>query len=288
MPVGRAHPGFHRSSGRNRRFPAVEGIDRQTLHDDGAGTVGSSDSRGSVADYLVLRVSEVEREVVLPVAAREVIVDGKLPALVVEDTAVLLGDRGAEGSGDDRGEEDIFRTLVEVVEVDAQGILEERRIHTDVEGLGGLPRQQFITHGEHQALNRDAVETVSVGPSAVGGHEIVVAHILLVTVQTVRSTEFQVADTVAVSLHEILLRHAPAQRYRREEGAVALLEELRRHIVTGGEFEIVAVVVGVSGAAEERLQRTAVFALRRELGAFRGNRTVARLVRCCSYPGGRP
>ena len=214
----------------------------------------------------------------LPVAAREVIVDGKLPALVVEDTAVLLGDRGTEGSGDDRGEKNIFRTLVEVVEVDAQGILEERRIHTDVEGLGGLPRQQFITHGEHQALNRDAVETVSVGPSAVGGHEIVVAHILLVTVQTVRSTEFQVADTVAVSLHEILLRHAPAQRYRREEGAVALLEELRRHIVTGGEFEIVAVVVGVSGAAEERLQRTAVFALRRELGAFRGNRTVARLV----------
>ena len=51
-------------------------------------------------------------------------------------------------------------------------------------------------------------------------------------------------DPVAVGLHEILLRHAPAQRYRGEEGSVALLEELRRHIVTGGEFEIVAVVVG--------------------------------------------
>ena len=71
------HSGFIVVLEETIRFPAVEGIDRQTLHDDGAGTVGSSDSRGSIADYLVLRVGEVEREVVLPVAAREVIVDGK-------------------------------------------------------------------------------------------------------------------------------------------------------------------------------------------------------------------
>ena len=176
-------------------------------------------------------------------------------------------------------EQDVRGSFVEIVKVDVQRIAEERCVQTYVEGLGAFPGERFVTHREHQARDGAPVESVGIGPDSVGRHEVVQTHILLVAVDTVRGAELQVSDLVVVVAHELLLGDAPSDRHGREETSVPFLEEFRRHVVTGREFDVVFIVVGVADTAEVGLQGRPRIVLRGErCAAVARDGTLAGLV----------
>ena len=162
----------------------------------------------------------------VPCTFYKVVVDSEFPSVVVHHSTVLLGDRSSEDAHSNRRKEDVARAFVEIVETDAEFVLEECGIETYIECLGLFPGKKFITHCEHKSRHGLSIETVCIEPCAVCSEEVIEADILLVTVKAVGSTEFKVPDLITVVLHEVFLRKAPADAHCRKETGVPYLQEL--------------------------------------------------------------
>lgn len=228
----------------------VVGVERQPLAGDAPELFLSGNIlEALVFEHLVPRVADVELEEVRPVAFLERIAERQLPALRAHLAGVVVLQLGAQNQRGLGLDQNVGRMFVEVVETEVELAPEERGVETDVEGLGHLPLQVVGTELEAGAADAHVIEGIGVRIDVVGGEVLVVAH-RLVAQRTVGTADLQVADVVAVALHESLLRETPTQRHGGEEAPAQVGTEFRGAVVTEREFGVVTVVVVIGCAAE--------------------------------------
>ena len=165
--------------------------------------------------------------------------------------------------------EHALAVAVEVVEREAEQAVPTLEVHTDVERVGGVPRDVLVGQGERGGgIDEFAAEDVArgilvvvslLGVAARGGIGVsrgpVVLQVAVVTEHAVAGAELQLVDEreeVAV-LDERLFGDAPSGRYRGEEAPLVSLGELRRSVVAELCLDQVAVVEVVVHTADECL-----------------------------------
>lgn len=153
--------------------------------------------------------------------------------------------------------QNIENIVVESIEFDSEFSAPHRQIETYVVGIITLPSQKFVRNQRRHdtvlphAAEYDARCRTDIGErtqESIGRRAGVVAQ------GTERCTELEVVDRVAQGSEEVLLRHAPSERYRREESPAAsrnVADKLIRPVITSGEFEQIFIGIIVLSAENQ-------------------------------------
>ncbi len=215
---------------------------------------------GAVAgelDGLVLDTGELHADVVAEVADLIVVVDREFPAAGAH-LADILGDCAHPcGHAEDKeallAVEHVVRCLLEEVEGNVESAVEEREVEAEVDVFDSFPLQVGVTHRAHDgggeadgSCAEHIVDTVveSRHVSAVG--DGLVAH------TAPAEAYLGVVEPIAGIFHKGFFREAPCGRYRGECAVLVAFGEAARTVGTYRCGEVVAVVVVVHHAAEER------------------------------------
>ena len=139
------------------------------------------------------------------------------------------------GHGD--REEHVVRTLVVVIEDEAQTVLEKSQIETQVELRGGLPLHGGILHGRREQRRMTVVDIG--GEGTVG----VVESDAVVTGLAVGSAQLESVHPRLRNIPERLLGDDPCNRSRRKKAPLIALDELRRAVGAERSREDVTIVI---------------------------------------------
>ena len=140
-----------------------------------------------------------------------------------------------------------------IIHREQQPVGKQRQIKTGIEVMLHFPFQIGIRISQFaQGHHRSAAHRhYPVGLRQTQGR--VRVYPALITRQTVTHTYFQIID-LRKPLHEILFRHIPGRRYRREKAPFMIVAEFGRGVRTGIHRQHIAVGIGVVGASHERKQ----------------------------------
>ena len=149
------------------------------------------------------------------------------------------------------GDEHVGRLLLVDVAHEAQAVVQQVDVQSEVDRRGGLPREVCRQHGR----GRRGVGALAAVDDHAGLVEVQQLHVLVgrdvaVAGLADREAPFDVVDPGDV-LHKVLLRHPPAHGGRREEAPAFVAREFRAAVVAAAQFREVFALVGVAGAVED-------------------------------------
>ena len=186
----------------------------------------------------------------------DVAVEGHLET-AVHDVAHVDRDTAGRVTGGIRNVlriEEVFGLAGEVLDATVEHAVQEFEVETDVEGLGSLPGQVFITLvAEDEGVLAGLLVVgvgVLVGPG-IEGTEVVV------TLLTVADLEFQHVEPAAVA-EEFLVADEPGAAHAPEVAPLVTRSETRRSVATEGTAEEVPAGVVILGTGQETLRHVGV------------------------------